>query len=240
MSKKILIFGGTGAIGFSIAKKMNEEGYSPVIISRNKEDLISKAENIGCEYETCDVLNNDQIEKVSKKYNDEVVGLSYCVGSINLKPLKMSKDDDFIDSFKINTLGAINVIKSNLPSLTKNNGSILLFSTVAVQQGFTNHSIVSSSKGAIEGLTLSLAAEFAPKIRVNCIAPSLTDSKMSKKMVSNETIKKAIENMHPIPKIGQGEDFGDLSSFLLSEKNSWITGQIFHIDGGRSTLRIKA
>ena len=240
MSKKILIFGGTGAIGFSIAKKMNEEGYSPVIISRNKEDLISKAENIGCEYETCDVLNNDQIEKVSKKYNDEVVGLAYCVGSINLKPLRMSKNDDFIDSFKINTLGAINVIKSNLPSLTKNNGSILLFSTVAVQQGFTNHSIVSSSKGAIEGLTLSLAAEFAPKIRVNCIAPSLTDSKMSKKMVSNETIKKAIENMHPIPKIGQGEDFGDLSSFLLSEKNSWITGQIFHIDGGRSKLRIKA
>ena len=229
MNKKILIFGGTGAIGFSIAKKMNEEGYSPVIISRNKEDLASKAENIGCEYETCDILDSDQIENVSKKYNDEVVGLAYCVGSINLKPLRMSKNDDFIDSFKINTLGAINVIKSNLPSLTKNNGSILLFSTVAVQQGFTNHSIVSSSKGAIEGLTLSLAAEFAPKIRVNCIAPSLTDSKMSQKMVSNDTIRKAIENMHPIPKIGQGEDFGDLSSFLLSEKNSWITGQIFHI-----------
>ena len=240
MNKKILIFGGTGAIGFSIAKKMNEEGYSPVIISRNKLDLASKAENIGCEFETCDILDSDQIENVSKKYNDEVVGLAYCVGSINLKPLRMSKNDDFIDSFKINTLGAINVIKSNLPSLTKNNGSILLFSTVAVQQGFTNHSIVSSSKGAIEGLTLSLAAEFAPKIRVNCIAPSLTDSKMSQKMVNNETIKKAIENMHPIPKIGQGEDFGDLSSFLLSEKNSWITGQIFHIDGGRSTLRIKA
>ena len=240
MSKKILIFGGTGAIGFSIAKKMNEEDYSPVIISRNKEDLINKAEIIGCEYEICDVLDSDQIEKVSKKYNDEVVGLAYCVGSINLKPLKMSKDDDFIDSFKINTLGAINVIKSNLASLTKNNGSILLFSTVAVQQGFANHSIVSSSKGAIEGLTHSLAAEFAPKIRVNCIAPSLTDSKMSQKMLSNETIRKAIENMHPIPKIGEGEDFADFSSFLLSEKNNWITGQIFHIDGGRSTLRIKA
>ena len=132
MNKKILIFGGTGAIGFSIAKKMNEEGYSPVIISRNKEDLASKAENIGCEYETCDILDSDQIENVSKKYNDEVVGLAYCVGSINLKPLRMSKNDDFIDSFKINTLGAINVIKSNLPSLTKNTGSILLFSTIWV------------------------------------------------------------------------------------------------------------
>ena len=166
--------------------------------------------------------------------------IAYCVGSINLKPLKITKDTDFIESFKINTLGAINAIKSNTESLAKNNGSILLFSTIAVQQGFTNHSVVSSSKGAIEGLTRSLAAEFAPKIRVNCIAPSLTDSKMSQKMVSNENIRKAIENMHPIPKIGQGEDFGDLSSFLLSEKNSWITGQIFHIDGGRSTLRLKA
>ncbi len=240
MSKKILIFGGTGSIGFSIAKKITEEGYSAVIISRNKEELIEKSSKIGCEYEVCDVLKNEQIEDISKKYNDSVIGLAYCVGSINLKPIKISKDDDFIESFKLNTLGAINVIKSNLNGLTKNNGSILLFSTIAVQQGFTNHSIVSSSKGAVEGLTLSLAAEFAPKIRVNCIAPSLTDSKMSQKMLSNDTIRKAIENMHPIPKIGEGNDFGDLSSFLLSEKNNWITGQIFHIDGGRSTLRIKA
>ncbi len=240
MSKKILIFGGTGSIGFSIAKKVSAEGYSPIIISRNKEELIEKSSKIDCKYEVCDVLKSSQIEDISKKYNDEVIGLAYCVGSINLKPIKISNDDDFIESFKINTLGAINVIKFNLNSLTKNNGSILLFSTIAVQQGFTNHSIVASSKGAIEGLTLSLAAEFAPKVRVNCIAPSLTDSKMSQKMVSNETIRKAIENMHPIPKIGSGEDFGDLSSFLLSKKNNWITGQIFHIDGGRSKLRIKA
>ena len=95
------------------------------------------------------------------------------------------------------------------------------------------------SKGAIEGLTLSLAAEFAPKIRVNCIAPSLTDSKMSQKMVSNENIRKAIENMHPIPKIGSPEDFSKLSAFLLGQNNEWITGQIIHVDGGRSTLRKK-
>ena len=240
MSKKILIFGGTGAIGFSIAKKISEENNTPVIISRNKEDLINKADIIGCEYEICDVLDKDQIDQVSKKHGDTVFGIAYCIGSINLKPLKITKDEDFTESYKINTLGAINCIKSNIESLAKNNGSILFFSTIAVQQGFTNHSIVSSSKGAIEGLTLSLAAEFAPKIRVNCIAPSLTDSKMSQKMLSNENIRKAIENMHPIPKIGQGDDFGDLSYFLLSQKNSWITGQIFHIDGGRSTLRLKA
>ncbi len=240
MNKKILIFGGTGAIGFSIAKNLKEQGYNPILLSRNEEDLVNKSKQINCSYDICDVLELNQIEEIAKKYNEEIIGLAYCVGSINLRPLKITKDIDFIDSFKINTLGAINAVKANLSSLTINNGSVLFFSTIAVQQGFTNHSIVSSSKGAIEGLTLSLAAEFAPKIRVNCIAPSLTDSKMSQKMVSNETIRKAIENMHPIPKIGQGEDFGDLSSFLLSEKNNWITGQIFHIDGGRSTLRIKA
>ncbi len=180
------------------------------------------------------------MKKFQKKHHEDIIGLAYCVGSINLRPLKITKDEDFLDSFKINTLGAINTVKSNISFLANNNGSVLFFSTIAVQQGFTNHSIVSSSKGAIEGLTLSLAAEFAPKIKVNCIAPSLTDSKMSQKMVSNETIRKAIENMHPIPKIGNGEDFGDLASFLLSQKNNWITGQIFHIDGGRSTLRIKA
>ena len=110
------------------------------------------------------------------------------------------------------------------------NGSILFFSTIAVKQGFVNHSIISASKGAIEGLTLSLAAELSPEIRVNCIAPSLTQSKMS---------KKAIENMHPIPKIGSPEDFSKLSAFLLGQNNEWITGQIIHVDGGRSTLRKK-
>ena len=240
MNKKILIFGGTGAIGFSIAKNLKEQGYNPIIIARNKEDLINKSKEINCSYEICDVLEIDQIKEISLKHSENVIGLAYCVGSINLRPLKITKDQDFIESFKVNTLGAINAVKMNLQSLSDNNGSILFFSTIAVQQGFTNHSIVSSSKGAIEGLTLSLAAEFAPKIKVNCIAPSLTDSKMSQKMVSNETIRKAIENMHPIPKIGNGEDFGDLASFLLGQKNNWITGQIFHIDGGRSTLRIKA
>ncbi len=240
MKKKILIFGGTGAIGFSIAKCLKKQDYNPVLISRNKEELIQKSKEIDCGFEICDVLEMKQIEEVSKKHQDDVFGIAYCIGSINLKPLKITKDEDFIDSFKINTLGAINAFKMNLPSLINNNGSVLFFSTIAVQQGFINHSIVSSSKGAIEGLTLSLAAEFAPKIKVNCIAPSLTDSKMSQKMVTNEAIRKAIENMHPIPKIGSGEDFGDLASFLLGEKNNWITGQIFHIDGGRSTLRIKA
>ena len=240
MSKKILVFGGSGSIGKSLAIKLSENNYSPIILSRDENELKKISKEIGCEYRVCDVLNTDRLKEISEEFNDNLFGIAYCVGSINLKPLKITKDEDFIDSFKINTLGAINVIKLNQESLSKNNGSILLYSTIAVKQGFTNHTIVSTAKGAIEGLTLSLAAEFAPKIRVNCIAPSLTDAKMTQKIISNETIKKAIENMHPLPKIGSGDDFSDIGSFLLSDKNSWITGQIFHIDGGRSTLRIKS
>ncbi len=238
--KKILVFGGTGSIGKALSIKLKENKYTPIIISRNENELKNVSSEIKCDYRVCDVLDLDKIKKVSEEFNNDIFGVAYCVGSINLKPLKITKDDDFMDSFKINTLGAINVIKYNQESLEKNNGSILLYSTIAVKQGFTNHTVVSTAKGAVEGLTLSLAAEFAPKIRVNCIAPSLTDAKMTQKLITNDTIKKAIENMHPLPKIGSGEDFSDIGSFLLSDKNNWITGQIFHIDGGRSTLRIKS
>ena len=238
--KKILVFGGSGSIGKSLALKLKQDNYSPIILSRNENELKNISSEINCQYRVCDVLDTEKIKEVSEEFKDEVFGIAYCVGSINLKPLKITKDEDFIDSFKINTLGAINVIKLNQKNLENNNGSILLFSTIAVKQGFTNHSIISTAKGAIEGLTLSLAAEFAPKIRVNCIAPSLTDAKMTQNLISNVTIKKAIENMHPLPKIGSGDDFSDIGSFLLSTRNNWITGQIFHIDGGRSTLRIKS
>ena len=240
MSNKILVFGGTGSIGKALSKKLKKDNYEPIILSRNEEELKVVSKEIDCDYKVCDVLDLEKVKNISEEFKDDIYGIAYCVGSINLKPIKISKDEDYIESFKINTLGAINIIRLNYESLAKNNGSILLYSTIAVKQGFTNHTIVSTAKGAIEGLTLSLAAEFAPKIRVNCIAPSLTDAKMTQKIISNDNIKKAIETMHPIPKIGSGEDFSDIGSFLLSEKNSWITGQIFHIDGGRSSLRIKS
>jgi len=236
MEKKILIFGGTGAIGFSIAKNLKSQGYNPIIIAKNEEDLINKSKEINCLYEICDVLETNQIQEISKKHQEDLVGLAYCVGSINLRPLKITKDDDFLDSFKINTLGAINTVKMNLQSLTNNNGSILFFSTIAVQQGFINHSIVSSSKGAIEGLTLSLAAEFAPNIRVNCIAPSLTNSKIAEPMLKNKALADGIAKAHPLKRLGEGKDSASLAKFLITDDSSWVTGQIIAVDGGRSKL----
>jgi len=238
--KKIIILGGSGGIGSSIAKELKLKNYDPVLIAKNKDDLETIANELKCEYHVCDVLNTNNLNEILTNLGGNIYGLAYCVGSINLKPLKFAKETDFLESYKINTLGAINAIKAVHECLSKNKGSILLFSTIAVKQGFINHSIISSAKGAIEGLTLALAAEFAPHIKVNCIAPSLTHSKMSKNMLKNENIKKAIEVMHPIPKIGEGNDFAEIGSYLLSENNKWITGQILHIDGGRSALRIKA
>ena len=239
-SKKIIIIGGSGSIGSSIAKELQKKNYDPVLISKNKEDLELIANKLRCKYHVCDILDSEKLSETLKNLGEEIYGLAYCAGSINLKPLKLTKENDFLESYKINTLGAINAIKATQDRLLKNKGSILLFSSIAVQQGFINHSIISTAKGAIEGLTLALAAEFAPNIKVNCIAPSLTDAKMSRNMLKNENIKKAIETMHPIPKIGQGDDFAEIGSYLLSENNKWITGQILHIDGGRSTLRIKS
>ena len=237
--KKIIIIGGSGSIGKSIAKDLKNKDYMPVLIARNQDNLENFSKEIDCEYFVCDVLETDKLTKIIKEVGDDIYGLAYCAGSIDLKPFKLTKEEDFIKSLKINTLGAINAIKACQTSLIKNNGSVLLFSTIAVKQGFVNHSIISTSKGALEGLTLSLAAELSPNVKVNCIAPSLTESKMSHNLVKNENIKKAIELMHPIPKIGQGSDFASLGSYLLSGENKWITGQILHIDGGRSTLRIK-
>ena len=237
--KKIIIIGASGSIGSALAKKLKEDKYEPFLIGRNENDLKLLSEKLECEMFVCDALDNEKMSKKIQSLDDEIYGLAYCVGSINLKPLKLAKEDDFIESYKINTLGAINAIKQAQTSLIKNKGSILLFSTIAVKQGFVNHSIISTAKGAVEGLTLALAAEFSPNVRVNCIAPSLTDSKMSQNLIKNVNIKKAIEAMHPIPKLGEGKDFSDIGSFLLSKENQWITGQILHIDGGRSTLRVK-
>tara|TARA_Y100001970_G_scaffold291505_1_gene428920 strand:+ start:1310 stop:2035 length:726 start_codon:yes stop_codon:yes gene_type:complete len=236
---KIVIIGGSGSIGSAIAKEVINEGFEVAIIGRNYFALEKVSKELNCSFIKADVTNKDELTEAIKFCGEDVFGLVYCVGSIDLKPLSLAHEQDYIDSFKINTLGAIFAIKAMKDVLLQNNGSILLFSSIAAKQGFKNHTIISTSKGAIEGLTVSLAAELAPKVRVNCIAPSLTESSMSKSVIANVNVKKAIESFHPIPKIGQPEDHSKLSAFLIGKSNTWITGQIFNIDGGRSTLRTK-
>ena len=237
--KKIVIIGGSGSIGSAIAKEVINEGFEAKLIGRNYYSLEKVSKELGCSFIVADVTNESELKDSLELCGENIFGLAYCVGSIDIKSISAAHTTDYIDSFKINTIGAITAIKSTKDILLKNNGSILLFSSVAAKQGFTNHTIISTAKGAIEGLTVSLAAELSPNVRVNCIAPSLTESEMSKPIISNENIKKAIESLHAIPKIGQPNDHSKLAAFLLSESNNWITGQIFNVDGGRSTVRKK-
>ena len=166
----------------------------------------------------------------------EILGIAYCVGSIDIKPLKLTKANDFVSSYVLNLVAVTEIIRSFQDNLKKNKGSIVLFSTVAAKKGFANHSIISSAKAAVEGLTVALAAELSPNIRINCIAPSLTKSKIASAVIKNSTIEESIAKMHPLKRIGEGIDSANLANFLLTEKSSWITGQIIGVDGGRSNI----
>jgi len=184
-----------------------------------------------------DVLDDGFIDKIkSDVASDSIKGLAYCIGSIDLKPLKRVTESDMNQCMKLNLYSAIQAIQGLQNDLKKNNGSIVLFSSVAAQKGFTNHTIIASAKAAIEGLTVTLAAEFAPSIRVNCIAPSLTDSKISQSMLKSEVVAEALAKAHPLKRLGMGNDSAGLAKFLLSDESPWITGQIIGVDGGRSSL----
>lgn len=165
-------------------------------------------------------------------------GLVYCPGAINLKPFGRLSETDFLNDYKLQVSGAVKIIQQCLPALKKaEQSSIVLFSTVAVQTGFNFHSLVSSSKGAIEGLTRALAAELAPKIRVNCIAPSITNTPLAQNLLSTQEKIEANAQRHPLKKIGTAEDIANAVIFLLGEASGWMTGQVLHIDGGMSALK---
>ena len=235
MSEKYLIFGATGSVGSSLAEQLKNSGNDIHLAARNENEVKIIAEKLGCSYTVADVLEDGFIEKVKSDVN-EIRGIAYCVGSIDLKPLRMVTEEDMNKCMKLNLYSAIEVIKGFQESLKKNKGSVVLFSTVAAQRGFTNHTIIASAKAAVEGLTVTLAAEFAPHIRVNCIAPSLSKSKIAEPMLKNPAIAEGIAKAHPLKRLGEGKDSAALAKFLITEESSWITGQIIAVDGGRSKL----
>jgi NAD(P)-dependent dehydrogenase (short-subunit alcohol dehydrogenase family) len=170
---------------------------------------------------------------------ETIDGVVYCPGSINLKPFARIKPEDFVQDYQLQVVGAIKIIQAILPKLkVSTHASIVLFSTVAVQTGLNFHSQVAASKGAIEGLTKALAAEFAPTIRVNCIAPSLTNTPLAGTLLNTPEKIEANAQRHPLKKIGQPADIANMVEFLLSDKSSWVTGQVLHIDGGMGALRV--
>ena len=237
MKKKYLIFGATGSIGSSLANQLYNEKRDCHLIGRNEEELKKLANKFSYSFSVCDVLKMDFTKELLEELADvEVLGMAYCVGSIDIKPFKLTKARDFVSSYILNLVAVTEIIRNFESNLKKNNASVVLFSTVAAKKGFANHSIISSAKSGVEGLTVSLAAELAPNIRVNCIAPSLTKSKMAKNLIKNSKIEESIAKLHPLKRIGEGVDVANLAHFLLSKNSSWITGQIIGVDGGRAAI----
>ena len=169
---------------------------------------------------------------------EQLDGFAYCPGSINLKPFGRIKPEAFIEDYNLQVVGAVKVFQAVLPKLKKSEqAAALLFSTVAVQTGFTFHSQVAASKGAIEGLTRALAAELAPKIRVNCIAPSITKTPLAAKLLNTDQKIEANAQRHPLKKVGDPSDIAAMGAFLLTDQSSWITGQVFNVDGGMGSIK---
>ncbi|NIJ44757.1 NAD(P)-dependent dehydrogenase (short-subunit alcohol dehydrogenase family) [Wenyingzhuangia heitensis] len=227
-----LIIGASSGIGKATASLLAKEGHNVI----GTYNTTNPTNITGVDFYQLNILDNTLDLHFLPESLDGVV---YCPGSINLLPFARIKPQDFLDDYNLQVIGAIKTIQTCLKVLKKGtNPSIVLFSTVAVQHGFNFHTQVAASKGAIEGLTKSLAAELSPTIRVNCIAPSITQTALASKLLSSDAKLEANAQRHPLKKVGQAIDIAHMVAFLTSEKANWITGQIIGVDGGMSTLKI--
>ncbi len=223
--KNIVIVGGNSGIGQATAQILKEQGANLFLYSKSGEGT--------------EALDTSKDFEAIPNLPEVIDGVVYCPGTINLKPFHRISIADFQQELEVNFLGAVRILQACMKGLKKSgNGSVVLYSTVAVQTGMGFHSGISSAKGAIEGLTRSLAAEWAPShIRVNAIAPSLTDTPLASSLLSTEEKKEASNKRHPLGRIGTPEDIAASTVFLLSKDSSWMTGQILHLDGGMSSLK---
>jgi len=225
----ILLIGGSQGIGLSIVKLLHQD-YNIFIASRSNEGL----EKLNVTHIPFDATIDDLD---TTTLPDEIHGFAYCPGSINLKPFKMMSMETIEADMQLNFFALVKVIKAILPKMT-HESSMVFFSTVAVNTGMPFHTSVAAAKGAIEGFAKSMAAEYAPKIRVNVVAPSLVDTPLATRLLSNERKREMMSERHPLKRVGQAEDIANIAVFLLSDKSSWMTGQIVGVDGGMSTLNI--
>lgn len=229
MKKNLLLIGGSYGIGLSIVKQL-QESFTIYVASRSSEGL----KDLNVKHITFDALT-DSLD--TTQLPEELHGFVYCPGSINLKPLKMLSMVNFEEDMQLNFFSMVRVVKDIIGRMA-DNSSMVFFSTVAVGTGMPFHTSVSAAKGAVEGFVKSLAAENAPKIRTNVIAPSLVDTPLASRLLNNERKKESMAERHPLKRVGTSDDIANIAGFLLSDKSGWITGQIIGVDGGLSTLNI--
>ncbi len=229
MNKNILLIGGSHGIGNAIVNEL-KDANTIYVASRSNENLDHANVN--------HIPFDAQTQSLDLAALPESLdGFVFCPGSINLRPFKMLSEDAFEKDLHYNFLNMVKVLKAIIGKMSANS-SIVLFSTVAVGTGMPFHTSVAAAKGAIEGFAKSLAAEYAPKIRVNVVAPSLVDTPLADRLLNNDKKKEKMNERHPLKRFGQPEDIGAIASFLLTDKASWITGQVFGVDGGISSLNL--
>lgn len=227
-----LVAGGSSGIGKGVVEKLLHDGHRVHVIARNQRDLPNHE---SLSFSPWSAEGEDPNLSSLESLN----GVVYAPGTILLKPFHRYSNEEITNDFTVNTLGAVKVLRAALPLLKKEKeASVVLFSTVAVQTGMPFHASISMAKGAVEGLTRSLAAEWAPLIRVNCIAPSLTDTPLAEKLLASPEKKEASAKRHPLNKVGSVEDLASAVLFLLTPHSSWISGQVLHVDGGMSSLKL--
>lgn len=242
MPAPILILGGSGGIGSALARRLVAAGHDVHLLARNRERLNAVAASLGgAAFTVCDATEPVALAAAVGEIaaNGGLSGLAYCVGSIVLKPLKSTEVDDMVTAFCLNAVGAAIAVRSAERALRTKQGSVVLFSTVAAGAGFPNHTAIAMAKGAVEALTRSLAADLAPDVRVNCIAPSLIRTPLAAALTTNETMAKSIAALHPLARLGEADDAAAAAAFLLAPDSGWITGQVLGVDGGRSSVRTK-
>ncbi len=237
---KILVYGGSGAVGSACARRLKARGFEVHLAGQDQSALSDLAAELAAEYSVMDVLDPDSLVRTTKEAGPVLRGLVYAVGTINLKSLRRLGREDFCRDYEINALGAALAVQAALSPLKKNGpgAAVVLYSSIAVRQGLALHASLGMAKGAVEGLVRTLAAELAPDIRVNAVAPSLlADSRLSASLLENPQVRQELVDSHPLKRLGRPEDIAEATVHLLSDEASWVTGQVLGVDGGRSVLR---
>jgi 3-oxoacyl-[acyl-carrier protein] reductase len=236
-----LIFGGTGAVGSALARRLRASGAEVTLAARTESSLVQLALEIDCQFVVCDATSSTEVANVVSSAAQHPAGLSgiaHCVGSILLKSADRTTDADWDETIVLNLTSAFYVVREATKAMRSSGGSIVLCSSAAARTGLTNHDAIAAAKAGVIGLTLAAAASAANRqIRVNCVAPGLVQSGISSAITANSTSLAASTAMHPLGRIGQGDDVAAAIEFLLDPTNSWVTGQVLGVDGGLGTVR---
>jgi NAD(P)-dependent dehydrogenase (short-subunit alcohol dehydrogenase family) len=238
----VLVVGGSRGIGRALAALCTARGDEVHVAARDEAALRAVAGELGVVPHAVDARDPDAVADTVEAIAGSrgLAGLAYCPGTIDLRPLPRVTDDAMRAAFELDVLGALRFVQAAAAALRDARGAVVLFSTVAVAQGFPAHAVVGAAKGAVEGLARSLAAELAPRVRVNCVAPSLVRTPLSAPLLGTAAVADGIARLHPLGRLGEPADPAGVAAFLLSDAASWMTGQVIAVDGGRGALRVRA